>query len=79
MRCQRIILNYYQEVARQQNERCPRAFAEKTLPASDLRPGIRYLLPNVKEIVVGRRRRNLSAAQLKVFTTALEGFGYEIG
>ncbi|HVY15456.1 MAG TPA: hypothetical protein VHB27_09515, partial [Rhodopila sp.] len=49
-----IILDFYQEVAADKGISYPIYFAEKSLPERDSRLGIRYLFPNVREVVLVR-------------------------
>ena len=54
-----IILDYYEEVARDQAIDYPIFFAEKTLPERDSRLGIRYMFPKTKEILLIRDLRDV--------------------
>jgi len=54
-----IILDYYEEVARDQEMESPMFFAEKTLPERDARLGVRYMFPKTKEIVLVRDLRDV--------------------
>ena len=54
-----IILDYYEEVARDQAMDYPIFFAEKTLPERDSRLGIRYMFPKTKEILLVRDLRDV--------------------
>jgi hypothetical protein len=54
-----IILDYYEEVAKDQGTAYPIYFAEKSLPEIDARHGIRYMFPNLKEIVLIRDMRDV--------------------
>ncbi|WP_428488577.1 sulfotransferase [Rhodopila sp.] len=54
-----IILDYYEEVARDQAIDYPIFFAEKTLPERDSRLGIRYMFPKAKEILLIRDLRDV--------------------
>jgi hypothetical protein len=54
-----IILDYYEEVARDQGMNFPIFFAEKSLPERDSRLGIRYMFPKIKEIVLIRDLRDV--------------------
>jgi hypothetical protein len=54
-----IILDYYEEVARDQENDYPIYFAEKSLPEQDSRRGIRYMFPKVREVVLIRDLRDV--------------------
>lgn len=54
-----IILDYYEEVAKDQGMTNPIYFAEKTLPELDSRRGIRFMFPKVREIVLIRDMRDV--------------------
>lgn len=54
-----IILDYYEEVAKDHGKQGPVFFAEKSLPERDSRLGIRFMFPNAKEIVLVRDFRDV--------------------
>jgi hypothetical protein len=54
-----IILDYYEEVARDQETDYPIYFAEKSLPEQESRRGIRFMFPKVREIVLIRDLRDV--------------------
>jgi hypothetical protein len=54
-----IILDYYEEVAKDQGTTNPIYFAEKTLPESDSRRGVRFMFPKVREVVLIRDMRDV--------------------
>lgn len=54
-----IILDYYEEVARDQGMNYPIYFAEKSLPERDSRLGIRYMFPKIRELVLIRDLRDV--------------------
>jgi hypothetical protein len=54
-----IILDYYEEVSRDQMKEFPIYFAEKSLPEQDSRRGIRFMFPNVREIVLIRDMKDV--------------------
>jgi hypothetical protein len=54
-----IILDYYEEVAIDQNIERPIYFAEKSLPERDSRLGFRFIFPNIREIVLVRDLRDV--------------------
>jgi hypothetical protein len=54
-----IILDYYGEVARDQELEDPIYFAEKSLPEPDSRLGIRFMFPKVREVVLIRDLRDV--------------------
>jgi hypothetical protein len=54
-----IILDYYEEVARDQGMGYPIYFAEKSLPEQDSRRGIRYMFPKIREILLIRDLRDV--------------------
>ncbi len=54
-----IILDYYEDVATDQGVVRPIYFAEKSLPERDARLGIRFMFPNVREVVLVRDLRDV--------------------
>jgi hypothetical protein len=54
-----VILDYYEEVAREQGIEYPLYFAEKSLPELESRRGIRFMFPKVREIVLIRDLRDV--------------------
>jgi hypothetical protein len=54
-----IILDYYEEVAKDQDLDHPIYFAEKTLPERDSRLGIRFMFPATREILLVRDLRDV--------------------
>lgn len=54
-----IILDYYEELAKDRGTDHPIYFAEKSLPERDSRLGIRFMFPNLKEIVLVRDLRDV--------------------
>lgn len=59
-----IILDFYQDVAADQGIEFPIYFAEKSLPERDLRLGIRYMFPNLREIVLVRDFRDIVCSSM---------------
>lgn len=59
-----IILDYYQEVAADQGIEHPIYFAEKSLPERDSRLGVRFMFPNVREIVLVRDLRDVLCSSI---------------
>jgi hypothetical protein len=54
-----VILDYYEEVARDQGIEYPIYFAEKSLPELESRRGVRFMFPKVREIVLIRDLRDV--------------------
>jgi hypothetical protein len=67
-----IILDYYEEVAKDQQIDHPIYFAEKSLPEQDSRRGIRFLFPNVREIVLIRDLRDVVCSSTSSSGTAFD-------
>ncbi len=59
-----VILDYYQEVADDQGIEHPLYFAEKSLPERDARLGIRFMFPNLREIVLVRDFRDIVCSSM---------------
>jgi hypothetical protein len=59
-----IILDFYQDVAADQDIEFPIFFAEKSLPERDSRLGIRYMFPNLREIVLVRDFRDIVCSSM---------------
>jgi hypothetical protein len=59
-----IILDFYQDVATDQGIEFPIYFAEKSLPERDSRLGIRYMFPNIREIVLVRDFRDIICSSM---------------
>ncbi len=60
-----IILDYYEELARDQAIDHPIYFAEKSLPERDARLGIRFMFPNTREIVLVRDPRDVICSSMR--------------
>lgn len=60
-----IILDYYEEVAKDQGIENPMYFAEKTLPERDSRLGIRFMFPGTREIVLVRDFRDVICSAIR--------------
>jgi hypothetical protein len=60
-----IILDYYEELARDQAVDHPIYFAEKSLPERDARLGIRFMFPNTREIVLIRDPRDVICSSMR--------------
>lgn len=54
-----IVLDYYEELAKDKGIYAPLFFAEKSLPERDSRLGIRFMFPHVKEILLIRDLRDV--------------------
>jgi hypothetical protein len=54
-----VILDYYEDVAKDQGTDYPIYFAEKALPELDARRGIRFMFPKVLEVVLIRDMRDV--------------------
>lgn len=59
-----IILDFYQQVAIDQGIAQPLYFAEKTLPERDGRLGIRFMFPNVREVLLVRDFRDIVCSSM---------------
>lgn len=59
-----IILDFYQDVAADQGIAHPIYFAEKSLPERDSRLGIRYMFPNVREVLLVRDFRDIVCSSM---------------
>ncbi len=59
-----IILDFYQDVAADQGVADPIYFAEKSLPERDSRLGIRYMFPNIREVVLVRDFRDIVCSSI---------------
>jgi len=59
-----IILDFYQDVASDHGMANPLYFAEKTLPERDARQGIRFMFPNVHEILLVRDFRDIVCSSM---------------
>lgn len=67
-----IILDYYEELAADKNIGHPIYFAEKSLPERDSRHGIRYMFPNIREIILVRDFRDMICS-----STASNGLNFD--
>jgi hypothetical protein len=67
-----IMLDYYEEVARDQNKPYPLYFAEKSLPEADARLGVRSMFRNCREIVLVRDLRDALCSFMSYGKLSLE-------
>ncbi len=67
-----LILDYYEEVAKDQGVDNPIYFAEKSLPELDSRRGIRFMFPKVREVVLIRDMRDVICS-----TTSSSGTSFD--
>lgn len=56
---QKIILDFYEAIAKDQNKTIPSFFAEKALPEIEIQQATRYFFPGIKEIVLVRDLRDV--------------------
>ncbi len=60
-----IILDYYEKVAADQGIEHPIYFAEKSLPERDSRLGVRFMFPNIREILLIRDLRDVVCSAMR--------------
>lgn len=60
-----IVLDYYEELGHDKSVKYPIYFAEKCLPERDARLGIRFMFPNVREILLVRDLRDVLCSAMK--------------